>query len=168
MYARAIRMYLPGLPTNREAAASLLALCERARAEGDRDEERSCWEELRSGWLAVRSFYQPGEEYIARAEAAIAELIVAHPEGVWPDRSLPADERLLRARELLARRDDPNLGWVVVQGAAWLAWIACSVLAIVRGLPEVPGEHVRFHALSSWGAAAVSAFGVWLLALSRA
>lgn len=167
-YGAAIRMYLPGIPTGRHASERLLALTDRARSAGDRDEARFCLEELRSGWLAVRSTYQPGQRWVTEAESQLAELMLSDERGNWPPRDRSPEERRAIVERTLAERGDPALGWVLLMGLGYLAWIGGAGLAIWQGLPSRPDEPVRWKIVGRWAAASAGGYLLWLLAVANA
>jgi hypothetical protein len=167
-YGSTIRMYLPGSPLGAAASDRLLLLADRARAHGEPDEERFCLEELRSGWLSVRSLWQPGQRFVTEAEARLAAGILADPRGNWPPRTLDADARAAEVARVLAVRGDPAAGWVVLMGLGYLLWIGGAGLALWRGLPAQTDAPVRWKILGRWAAASAAGYLLWLLAVAKA
>ena len=167
-YGGAIRMYLPGLSVGNIASERLVGLADRALAGADRDEERYCLEELRSGWLAVRSTYQPGQRWVTLAEERLATVMLADPRGNWPERSLPPDERAKIVAATLAERGDPDLGWVLLMGLGYIVWIGGAGMAIWKGVPSRPDVHTRWKVVGRWATAALAGYLVWLLAVANA
>jgi len=164
-YGAAIRMYLPGLPVGAAASERLLALADRAEASGDPAEVRFCLEELRSGWLAVRSLYQPGQSWVADAEARLAALMLEDPRARWPDRSLTPAQRAQIVHATLDERGDPSAAWVVVMGLGYLLWLASAAMALWTGIPAGPDAPMRWKRLGQWAGASVGGYLVWLIAL---
>ncbi len=76
-YEAALHMYTPGSPLNEQAAAKLWAVGEAMEKSGDADRALIAYRALRSSWYAVRWLTQPGEEWIARCDRKIAELVQA-------------------------------------------------------------------------------------------
>lgn len=167
-YGAAIRMYLPGLGTGPAASERLLALSDRAMTSGDADEARFCLEELRSGWLAVRSTWQPGQRFVTTAEERLASLMLEDPRGNWPDRALPPSERAAIVQGVLAERGDPAVGWVLLMGIGYLVWLGATALAIWQGVPTRPDHPVRWKIVGQWASAAVGGYLLWLLAVANA
>lgn len=167
-YGAAVRMYLPGLPVGGHASERLVALADRAEEAGDPDEARFCLEELRSGWLAVRSTYQPGQRWVTLAEDRLAALMLADERGNWPPRDLPPDERAAIVHRTLAERGDPALGWVLLMGVGYIAWVGGAGLAIWQGLPSRAEEPVRWKIVGRWAAASLAGYLLWLLAVANA
>ncbi len=167
-YGRAIRMHLPGYPIPTRAGDRLLALAHDHREAGDLLEARFCLEELRSGFLAVRSFYQPGQRFVDEAERRLVPLMLEDPRGDWPARALPTEQRAAVVRGVLSQREEPSLGWVLVMGLGYALWLGGAAAAIWRGLPEGAGEPVRWAVLARWAAASAVGYGLWLLGVALA
>ena len=167
-YGSAIRMYLPGSPIGRHASEGLLALADRARSAGEADEHRFCLEELRSGWLAVRSTWQPGASWIAEAERQLVPAMVGDGRAAWPDPALSPADREAEVRAVLASRDDPALGWVLAMAVGYLLWLGGATLAIWRGIPAADGQPTRWKTVFTFGAVSAGGYLLWLLALARA
>lgn len=167
-YGRALHMYLPLSPLPDKAAERLISLAEAAQARGDRDESRFCYEEVRSGFLAVRSFYQPGAETIAQAEERLAALMLADERGNWPDRSLPQGEREAIIRGVLQKREDPKLLWVLVMGLGYITWLGAAAAAIWRGLPMDADAPIAWQQIRRFGGASLVGYLLWLLGVALA
>jgi hypothetical protein len=167
-HGRAIHMYLPGSPLPGKAGDRLLALAEAAVTRGEPREARFCYEELRSGFLAVRSFYQPGRSYISAAEDGLVPLMLADERGNWPDRSLPSAAREDAVRAVLAAREDPALGWVLLMGLGYFLWLGAAGFGIWRGLPAQAESPIDWPALGRYAGLSGAGYLLWLLALWRA
>lgn len=167
-YGRAIHMYLPGSPIPGAAGERLLSLARAAEDRGEPLEARFCLEELRSGFLATRSFYQPGRRYIRRAEDGMVPLMLADGRGNWPDTSLPAAEREAAIRAVLASREDPAMLWVLVMGLGYLTWLGAAAAAILRGLPAQDDGSVRWPVIARWGAVSLGGYALWLAGVAFA
>ncbi len=74
-YEAALHMYTPGSPLNERAAAKLWSIGEAMEMRGDLDRALIAFRALRSSWYAVRWLVQPGEQWIARCDRKIAELV---------------------------------------------------------------------------------------------
>jgi hypothetical protein len=167
-YGRAVHMYVPGWPLPMRAARRLLELGDAAEGRGDALEARYCYEEARSGLLAVRSFWQPGRELVAEAEQRMLPLMLSDPRGNWPDRALPEAERAAALRAVLASREDPAPGWVLLMGIGYVAWLGAAGMAILRGVPEREDEPFAWAPLLRWSGASLLGFLAWLLGVWRA
>jgi hypothetical protein len=167
-YGAAIRMYLPGLPVGARASDRLLVLADRATAAGEPDEARFCLEELRSGWLAVRSLWQPGQSFVTEGERRLAALILEDERGNWPDKSLSDVERKAIVNGVLAERGDPKTVWVLLMGLGYLLWLGGATMAIWRGIPGQPDSPVHWKIVGQWATTSVAGYLLWLLALANA
>lgn len=167
-YGRTLHSYLPLLPTPHRASERLVALAERARAANDPAEERFCWEELRSGWLSVRSAWQPGAAWIVQADDAITRLVLEADGALWPDPEASPEDREAIVRARLAAREDPAVGWVLLMGLGWLVWIGAAATAIWRGIPADDERPLRWPVVGRWAGLSAAGYLVWLLGLWQA
>ena len=167
-YGAAIRMYLPGLPVGAMASERLLALADRAADAGERDEARFCLEELRSGWLSVRSLWQPGQTFVTEGERRLATLILEDDRGNWPDKGLSETDRRAIVDEVLAKRGDPKMLWVLLMSLGYFVWLGGASMAIWRGIPDQPDSPVRWKIVGRWATTSVAGYLLWLLALANA
>lgn len=167
-YGRAIHMYLPLSPLPGKAADRLLLLADAAQRAGNRDEARFCYEELRSGFLAVRSFYQPGAPFIEQAEGALTEIMLADSRSSWPDRALPDSERADIIRGVLQEREDPALFWVLIMGLGYFIWLGAAATAIWRGLPSDAKSPIRWAQIRRFGGLSAAGYLLWLLGVALA
>jgi len=167
-YGRAIHMYLPLSPLPGKAATRLIALAEAAQRTGEVDEARFCYEELRSGFLAVRSFYQPGATFIEQAEKALTGIMLSDPRTNWPDRALPDSGREAIIRGVLQEREDPSLPWVVLMGLGYLLWLGAATAAIWRGLPGEGDSPIRWGQVRRYGLLPLAGYLLWILGVALA
>lgn len=167
-HGRAIHMYLPLSPVPAKAGERLLVLAKAAEERGEPREARFCYEELRSGFLSVRSFYQPGQRFIDAAEDGLVPLMLADERGNWPDRSLGAEGREQVLRDTLASREDPGLGWVLLMGLGYLLWLGAAGLGIWRGLPVAADTPIQWPVLGRFAGLSLVGYGLWLLAVWQA
>lgn len=167
-YGRALRMYLPGSPVPQKAAERLLALAQAAKQQGRTIDARYCFEELRSGLLATRSFYQPGRTFIEIAQEELLALILEAPDGTWPDPAKPASEREAVVRSSLEAREDPSLPWVLVMGGGWVLWLGAAVRAIFAGLPSAEDAPIHWSVLRKWALISAGGYALWVLGVAMA
>jgi hypothetical protein len=167
-FGRAIHMYLPLLPVPSRASDRLIVLAEAAHARGSKHEARFCWEQLRSGWLSVRSTWQPGRRYIARAEDELAAIMLGDPDAAWPDPKLSSAEREASVRAVLEAREDPVILWVLVMGLGWFVWLGAAAAAILKGIPRDDDAPIAWPVIGRWCLISVGGYAVWLLGLALA
>ena len=164
-YGRVLHMYLPGSPLADRASQRLLDLADAAT---DRDQQRYCLEELRSGWLSVRGLWQPGQPWIDAAEFRLTGILTEDPRGNWPDRALPHEGRRAVVAAVLTERDDPILGWVLVMEAGFILWMAATARGFWLALPEEQGQPIAWGRLGRHLSVAALGYGLWLLGVARA
>lgn len=167
-YGRALHMYLPGSPLGDRASERLLALADAAADDGDRWEERFCLEELRSGWLAVRSTWQPGQRWIALADERLLALMMNDPEAVWPPLDMPPAKREAILRQALEPPEDPRLPFVLLMGLGYFVWLGAAAAAIWRGFPAQGEDRTDWRMVGRWGALSAGGYLLWLLGLGLA
>ncbi|GFO67461.1 hypothetical protein GMLC_10400 [Geomonas limicola] len=71
----AIHMYTPFSPTVDQSAQRLWDLGESCVRRGDTTRALLAYRSLRSSFYALSGFYQPGEEWIKKCDARIAQLV---------------------------------------------------------------------------------------------
>jgi hypothetical protein len=167
-HGRTIHMYLPGSPLPRKAGDRLLALAEAATARGAVGEARFCYEELRSGFLSVRSFYQPGAHYIRAAEDGLVPLMLTDERGNWPNKQLSPAAREAAIRAVFTQREDPNLLWVLLMGVGYFVWLGAAGLGIWRGLPVAQDAPINWPVLGRYAGGSLAGYLLWLLAVWQA
>lgn len=118
---RALSAHFPGNPWSRSAAQRLLAQARQAEQQGQREQALFVLRELRSGLVALRSFYQPLADELRRSAAAIVRLRAATP-GV---------SALSVAR--LVRPPAPDALWVAVGLAGFVLSVLGSLCFFWRG-----------------------------------
>lgn len=163
-----LHRYVPFSGAGARSSEALVRLAGDAAAKGDHLTARACWEDLRSGWLSVRHVFQPGAEWIARAEGALPALYLLDERGTWPPLDLPEGERLAIVRERLQERTDPDGRWAFVLEFGFVSWIGGAVLAIVRGLPADDAGPIDGRALLRWGLCSATGWLLFLLGAARA
>ena len=100
----------------------------------------------------------------ARAEAQIAELMVADTTAAWPDKELAPEERHRIVLENLQRNDDPSTPWVIVLELGFMAWLVGGfVLAWRLGLRQKKARTTWILVGSS-----VSGYLLWILGMWKA
>jgi hypothetical protein len=159
------RWYLPLAPHVDDAYARLSAI---ARSE-DRRIALAAWRAIRSAARATRTLWTPHADDLAKADAAIAKLAAADPEGApLGDPGVPED---LAAREAwqqarLSRDARPSVGAAALAGFGILLWVGGAVVLARRGV-DTGGSLVRRPALGA-GVAIVVGLVCWAAGLYNA
>lgn len=156
----AARWYLPLAPHVDEAYARLTLL-----AKSDPRHALVAWRAVRRAALATRSLWTPHAQDLAAANAAIARLSAAHPDGA-PAAGANVTDRTAFFAERLAEDPRPSPGATALAIVGILSWLAGIGVIVRRGV-DAAGHLVRRPAVVG---AALSVVGVvgWALGLYNA
>lgn len=148
-YEAAARWYLPGAPHVDEAYARMIEIAERDRAVA-----LPAWRGVRGAALATRSLWTPHGDDLARADAEIALLVSADPEGSPAAGNNPAERQAWHAMQL-ARDPRPSRGHVAVAIAGIVAWLAGIGILIRHPVKRraLVGAALALAGLMTWGTA---------------
>jgi len=127
------RWYLPLAPHVDDAYARLREL---ATSEDPRV-ALAAWRAIRSAARATRSLWTPHADDLAAADAAIAKLAAADPEGAATEGDAKAREAWHQAR--LSREGRAGTGAVVLAALGIALWVAGAVQLARRGLTATGG-----------------------------
>jgi len=84
-FESAIHMYTPLSPLVERSAERLWEIAQNCEAKGDTERALIAYRSLRSSFYAVRGLNQPGQEWIARCDEKIAELLqIRESKGAKP------------------------------------------------------------------------------------
>jgi hypothetical protein len=162
---RAARWYAPGNPYVRRALDGLQEIANRAENAGDGRTARAAWEAIRTAILSTRSVYTPYAERLPPANEHIARLL-AHEEGEKADPGKSEGERAAWHLALLARDDQPLVGFTLLALVGFFGWVSGALAFIYKGIDAE--DHLRPRA-ALWSAVAVIAgFAAFLVGLARA
>ncbi len=162
-YDRSLHWYLPGSPTVREAAASLIDIAHKSEYEKDLDTALRSWRVLRSGFYAATWLTVPGQKIIAQADTEIARLVGVAAELVRPG---SGPEAQMREMAILKAPVGPNPAWSSLAVLAFFGWIASVVGFIFRAFGPTD-EFFRRPAVL-WGFLFVTSYALWMISLARA
>jgi hypothetical protein len=129
-YARALSWYVPW-GSAETAAAELLELGLRLKAEGRYEPAFLAFSRMRAGLYGARGLYTPRPDLIARAEPPLAELMARRKLG--PEAS--ASDLQVQSRrylDLLARPAKPNLAPGLAAAGGFLLWVGAVLVFVVR------------------------------------
>jgi hypothetical protein len=160
------RWYLPLAPHVDAAYDRLRAL---ATSEDPRT-AIAAWRAIRGAARATRTLWTPHADDLATADAAIAKLAAADPEGAAVETAgeQPADVAAREAwqRARLARDSRPSTGAAVLAGLGVVLWVGGTLVLARRGI-STSGRLVRRPALAA-GAAIVVGLVCWFAGLYNA
>jgi hypothetical protein len=156
----AARWYLPFAPHVDDAYARLTAL-----ANAEPEHALSAWRAIRRAATATRSLWQPHADDLAAANAAIAKLSAAHPDGAHAAGGNVAERTAFHAARL-AGELRPSKGAAALAILGILSWLAGIGVVAVRGIDKAGGL-VRRATLVGVG---LTAFGLvaWAAGLYNA
>ena len=166
-YREAITWYYPGNPHVKSAIERLWALADEAEAAGDLVRARIIVGNLRGALYAIRNVYQPHEEEVRLCDERLALLLARTDERVLAGQ-LSAETVLPGYREDTARDHAPAVGWSLALGLGFVAWIATTLVAIRRLVPDADEAPLRWRAAAPWGAAAAACLATWMLGAALA
>ena len=153
---RAARWYAPGNPYVTRSLDGLAEIANRAEIAGDTKTARAAWEAIRTSILATRGLYTPYADRLEPANRHIAALLAREDTGANAEWHYA----------LLARDDQPIVGWTVLALVGFCGWIAGAFGFILRGVDHE--DHLRPRA-ALWSAVVIVAgYAAFLVGLSRA
>ena len=159
----AARWYLPLAPHVDDAYDRLAQLA--ARAEHDHDPARAlaAWRAIRSAALATRGAWSPHAGERATADAAIARLEAADPEGS-PKAGADVPTRLAWYASQLARDRRPGGGAAALSILGIVAWLAGLVALARRGI--TPAGRVARRPAAVAGGITLAGLACWAIGLA--
>ncbi len=165
-FERALHWYVPIGSASERALSGLWRVGQRAESAGDRNLALEAYRAIRNGLYATRSFYVPHHAWLERVNRRIAALEVSAPGGVWPDPSLPEDQRLAVALEVLERDTAPDPGWSALAVAGFLGWVGAALGFIWHGFDS--SGLLRRGPARLWGAGFLASYALWILGMAKA
>ncbi len=158
-FDRSIRWHLPLLATADDAAQHIWDIAGLYESKGFNEKALEVYRSLRAAFYSTRSFFTPGEEWIARCNDKIATLMAQAP-ATAPDIAMKSFEQRREDNLKRLRRDtSPHTGWAVVSEAGFFGWVICLVGLVVQGF--TPGGSVRRRPAILWSLAFVLFFIMW-------
>lgn len=158
-YVRAIKWHLPGLGTADKAATRVFEMAEHYESKRFNERALEIYRTLRGAFYSTRSFFTPGEKWIARCNEKIATLMAQAPATAPAIASKSFEERRLENLRLLERDRSPNVAWSLVSEAGFIGWVGCLVGLIVQGF--TPKGQFRRRPAVLWTLAFVMFFAMW-------
>lgn len=165
-YGTSMRFYVPFSPYSEQAARRLWSIGLEFEERGENMKARAAFGALRSSLYAVRSFYTPGKDWIAKCDERLASVQAALllEEG----RISPGEIDSARKRYLKALRTDraPAPFWAVAAWVSFTGFLASVAFTIFKGLR--PDARPRKGTAIAGLAAATCAFLLWMVSLLMA
>jgi hypothetical protein len=160
-FDRSIHWYAPFNPYVHKSAQRLWEICTLAEQQGNISLALIATRTIRRGFLAARSFYTPGRDWIDRCDAKIASLMDQGSK----------TSRLGGAIEVPLPRQagpEPNVFWTLILEIGFIGWIASVVCFLMLNL--MGGQRVRFRSGSAlfWGIMVIIFYAMWIVGMMQA
>jgi len=159
-FDRSIHWYTPFNPYVHKSAQRLWEICIRAEQHGDIRRALVAARTIKRGFLAARSFYTPGQDWIDRCHAKIASLMARDSEDQQLDSAIPVSFPPQKGSE-------PDLFWTLILEVGFFGWIGSVIGLLMLGMTD--GETLMFRPRPAilWGMMVVIFYIMWILGMMR-
>jgi len=160
-FDRSIHWYTPLNPYVHKSAQRLWEICAQAEQQGDFQLALIATRTIRRGFLAARSFYTPGREWIDRCDTKIASLM--NQESKTP--------RLRGAAEVSVppqASPEPDVFWTLMIEVGLIGWIGSVIGFLMLGLTGGQTVSFRSGAAIFWGILFIVFYAMWVVGMMRA
>lgn len=164
-YERAMHWYLPLGGVQDRAAEGLWKIAVRQESAGDLENAINGYRLLRAAFYSTRSFFTPGQKWIALCNDKIAHIMALQPPYAEPDKSKTFEQRKTGALALLTAEKPPHFRWALLGEAGFLGWLACAFMFIFRALTA--SGKILAKPASFWGGGFLLCYALWLLGISK-
>lgn len=164
-YERAILWYLPGAGVQDRAADGLWKIAVDYESAGDLENAINSYRLLRGAFYAARSFFTPGQKWIALCDDKIARIMALQPPYSESDKTKTFEQRKAEALAILTADKPPYLRWALLGEVGFLGWLACAFMFIIRAF--TPSGAILVKPAYFWGCGFVLFYALWLLGLSN-
>lgn len=163
---RVLNWYTPFSGYVQNAANDLWSIGQAAEKSGNLEQALVAYRTLRSGFYGARSFYTPGQDWIARCDERIVVLAARQPDYV--ERHPELDEQALqeRVRQSLTKDQAPDVFWSLIVEIGFLGWVGCLIGLIWFVLGSAEGWRRRPAAV--WGLFVIVFYTLWIVGMMRA
>jgi hypothetical protein len=161
-YERTIMWYTPFSPEVRRSVSRLWDIGSQAEANQDASLALYAYRSLRASLYGTLSVYQPYEEWIARCDARIVNLMAIEKAGA---NAKPAEIEQHRTRyaRMHARKLGPTLGGTILTEIGFFGWVGSTLGLIWYGL-SLQGNWL-WRPCIWWGSGVVMCFAAWVIGL---
>lgn len=164
-YERAIHWYLPGAGVHDRAAEGLWKIAGHYESIGDLENAVNGYRLLRGAFYATRSFFTPGQKWIALCDGKISHIMALQQPYSESDKAKTFAQRKAEALTKLTADKPPYVRWVLLGETGFCGWLACAFMFIVRAL--TPSGKILANQALFWGCGIVLFYALWLLGLSN-
>lgn len=161
-YERAIMWYTPFSREMRRSVSRLWDIGHEAEAHQNDSLALYAYRSLRASLYGTRSFYQPYEDWIAKCDARIVNLMAIEKAGPGADPAEIEKHRVRYAR-MYARKLGPTLGGTVLTEIGFFGWVGTTLGLIWYGLS--PQGNWRWRPCVWWGSGVMIFFTAWVIGL---
>jgi hypothetical protein len=160
-FDRAIHWYAPFNPYANKSAQRLWEIGALAERQGDIALALIATRTIRRGFLAARSFFTPGEDWIDRCDARIASLMdygsKAHEPGSNAGPSSPQQAS-----------SEPNVFWTIILEVGFIGWIGSAIGFLMLCLRGGQTVSIKSGPAIFWGLMVVAFYAMWIVGMMRA
>ena len=164
-FDRSLHWYTPFNAYVTKSAEGLWQISKRAEAKGDIRLSLMAARTLRRGFVAARSFYTPGKDWIKRCDERIGELLMIQRKQMGKVETGEIQQNAILDHPQVR---GPNVLWSLILIAALLGWIGSALVLI---FPRFGAEKKR-KSVGIFNVKWVITFAffwfIWLLAMMRA
>ena len=164
-YERAIHWYLPGIGVQDRAAEGLWNIAGRYESSGDLQNAISNYRLLRGAFYATRSFFTPGQKWIALCNDKIAGIMAVQPPYSESEKSKPFAQRKAEALSALTADRPPYVRWALLAEMGFLGWLACAFMFIARAV--APSGKIHARPAFFWACGFALFYFLWLLGMGK-
>lgn len=160
-FDRSIHWYAPFNPYVHKSAQRLWEMCAQAEQQGDIQLALIATRTIRRGFLAARSFYTPGRDWIDRCDAKIASLMdqdsKARPLSGAAEVSSPPQAT-----------PEPNVFWTLILEVGFIGWIGSVIGFLMLSLTGGQTARLKSMAAIFWGIMVIIFYAMWIIGMMRA
>jgi hypothetical protein len=154
-FDRSIHWYAPFNLYVHKSAQRLWEIGALAEQQGDIALALIATRTIRRGFLAARSFYTPGRNWIDRCDVRIASLMA---QDLSARISLPPQ----------ASPPEPNVLWTLVLEVGLIGWVGSAIGFLILSLRGGQTVSLRSGAAIFWGIMVVVFYAMWIVGMMRA
>lgn len=166
-YERAILWYLPIGGYVEPSASAIWQIATDLESQGEKKDALNAYRSLRSAFIAARSFYTPGLDWIARSEEKIAVLMAAETVYSEADRKKSLEQKTAEALAILRRPMKPNTFWSIMVVVGFLGWASGTLMFIWKAFREGTTK-IRLKPGILWGSVVVVFYALWIIGMTKA
>ncbi|MBW1742848.1 MAG: hypothetical protein JRJ47_05380 [Deltaproteobacteria bacterium] len=160
-FDRSIHWYTPLNPYVHKSAQRLWEICAQAEQQGDAQLALIATRTIRRGFLAARSFYTPGRDWIDRCDAKIASLM---DQGTKARRLSDAAEVSLPTQAT----PQPSVFWTLILEVGFIGWIGSVIGFLMLSLTGGQTARLRSGTAIFWGIMVIIFYAMWIVGMMRA